>query len=110
MSSVTDAAPDVRQITTLFVNVFVLSGADGWVLVDAGIPGYAERIRSAAAEFIGSGEPPRCIVLTHGHIDHVGSLAALLEMWDVPVYAHPLEFPYLTGRRAYPPPDPLVGG
>jgi glyoxylase-like metal-dependent hydrolase (beta-lactamase superfamily II) len=27
----------------------------------------------------------------------------------VPVFAHALEMPYLTGRSPYPPPDPLVG-
>jgi glyoxylase-like metal-dependent hydrolase (beta-lactamase superfamily II) len=33
----------------------------------------------------------------------------LLERWDVPVYAHPLEVPHLTGLEDYPPPDPTVG-
>jgi glyoxylase-like metal-dependent hydrolase (beta-lactamase superfamily II) len=28
----------------------------------------------------------------------------------VPVYAHPLELPYLSGRASYPPADPSVGG
>jgi glyoxylase-like metal-dependent hydrolase (beta-lactamase superfamily II) len=28
----------------------------------------------------------------------------------VPVYAHPFELPHLTGRLAYPRPDPTVGG
>ena len=42
--------------------------------------------------------------------NHVGSLLRLLERWNVPVYAHPLERPYLIGRSPYPPPDPLVGG
>ena len=28
----------------------------------------------------------------------------------MPVYAHPLEVPYLTGGAPYPPPDPTVGG
>jgi hypothetical protein len=28
----------------------------------------------------------------------------------VPIYAHPLELPYLTGQSAYPPPDPTIGG
>jgi glyoxylase-like metal-dependent hydrolase (beta-lactamase superfamily II) len=37
-------------------------------------------------------------------------LESLLEIWDVPVYAHPLELPYLTGQSSYPPPDPTVGG
>jgi glyoxylase-like metal-dependent hydrolase (beta-lactamase superfamily II) len=31
-------------------------------------------------------------------------------VWDVPVYAHTAELPYLTGGADYPPPDPTVGG
>lgn len=42
------------------------------------------------------------MILTHGHFDHVGSIEALLERWPVPMFAHPLEFPFLTGREAYP--------
>src|SRR5690606_26415554 len=33
-----------------------------------------------------------------------------VEAWAAPVWAHRLELPYLTGRSAYPPPDPTVGG
>ena len=28
----------------------------------------------------------------------------------MPVYAHPLELPYLTGKSSYPPPDPAIDG
>ena len=28
----------------------------------------------------------------------------------MPVYAHRLELPYLTGKSSYPPPDPAIGG
>jgi len=48
--------------------------------------------------------------LTHGHFDHAGSALALARGWDVPIYAHLLEMPYLTGRSDYPPKDPTVGG
>jgi glyoxylase-like metal-dependent hydrolase (beta-lactamase superfamily II) len=82
----------------------------GWVLIDAGLPGSADRIAAAAATLFGPDARPSAIVLTHGHFDHVGSLKSLAERWDVPVYAHELELPYLTGRSAYPPPDPTVGG
>jgi glyoxylase-like metal-dependent hydrolase (beta-lactamase superfamily II) len=50
------------------------------------------------------------IVLTHGHFDHAGNANTLARLWDVPVYAHALEMPYLTGRSEYPPIDPTVGG
>ena len=50
------------------------------------------------------------MILTHGHFDHIGSARSLCETWDVPIYAHTDEMPYLTGDMAYPPPDPTVGG
>lgn len=34
----------------------------------------------------------------------------LAEGWNVPIYAHPLDFPYLTGREEYPKPNVNAGG
>jgi hypothetical protein len=31
-------------------------------------------------------------------------------LWNVPIHAHRLELPYLTGQAEYPPKDPTVGG
>jgi glyoxylase-like metal-dependent hydrolase (beta-lactamase superfamily II) len=98
------------MLRTVLVNVFyVRTGDDGWMLVDAGIAGSAAAIRRGAAALFGS-VPPRGIVLTHGHFDHVGALSSLLDGWQVPIYAHPFELPHLTGRLRYPAPDPTVGG
>ncbi len=105
---------DLAYLRTAIVNV-VFSGLPdagdrNWVLIDAGLPGTAHAIVEAAARRFGVGARPSAIVLTHGHFDHVGALRELAEAWDAPVYAHELELPYLTGRSAYPPPDPTVGG
>ena len=63
---------------------------------------------SPTAPAEGAGAPPEAIVLTHGHFDHAGSALQLAEYWDVPIYAHRLEMPYLTGKADYPPPDPTI--
>jgi glyoxylase-like metal-dependent hydrolase (beta-lactamase superfamily II) len=103
-------APNVHRLLTMMVNVYFVSDeAGGWTLVDAGLPGYKKAIRAAAEALFGD-TAPSAIVLTHGHFDHVGTLPALAREWGVPVYAHPLEMPYLTGRSSYAPPDPAVGG
>ena len=105
-----EVADGILCIRTLMVNVFVVREGDSWVLVDCGLRGYASTIRRAAEAFVGNRRGPEAIVLTHGHFDHVGSLRALLDAREAPVFAHRLEVPYLTGKSSYPPPDPLAGG
>jgi glyoxylase-like metal-dependent hydrolase (beta-lactamase superfamily II) len=97
-----------------FVNIYMITNrrgaGKGWVLVDAGLRGSAKRIIAMAESLFGPGTRPAAIVLTHGHFDHVGALEELLKVWNVPVYAHPMELPYLTGVSSYPPADATVGG
>ncbi len=104
-------APGVTWVPTSFVNTYLIGEPGGpWALVDTGIPGFGWKIRAAAAERFGQDSRPEAIFLTHGHFDHAGNAQALSDHWDVPIYAHPLEMPYLAGRSDYPPPDPTVGG
>lgn len=108
-TTVDDVAPDLVRMRYLFVNLYLWGTKDSWALIDASVPGCAGDIVKAAEERFGKGTKPRAIVPTHGHFDHVGAFPELFEQWDVPVYAHPLELPYLTGKADYQPPDPTVG-
>jgi len=104
--------PDIFCQTIQIVNVvFVgLPNQDDWVLVDAGMPKSADNIVAASEKRYGSNRRPKGIVLTHGHFDHVGAIIDLVKHWNVPVFAHELELPYLTGQQGYSPPDPTVEG
>jgi glyoxylase-like metal-dependent hydrolase (beta-lactamase superfamily II) len=111
MRPITRIAPDVGWLPISFANVYFIGRpGDGWIMADAGLPGSAQQITAAVNARFGAGARPEGIVLTHGHFDHAGSALALARHWDVPIYVHRLELPYLTGRSSYPPPDPTVGG
>jgi glyoxylase-like metal-dependent hydrolase (beta-lactamase superfamily II) len=110
-------ADDVAGLRCTMVNCYFIDHAhrrggadDGWVLVDTGIPGSADKIRQFAEARYGADNPPEAILLTHCHFDHVGNLQELADLWNVPIYAHTYEMPYITGRARYAPPDPWVGG
>jgi glyoxylase-like metal-dependent hydrolase (beta-lactamase superfamily II) len=105
-------APGVWGLRDIFVNIYMIQNEDtkSWVLIDAGLKTGYSKIKKMAADLFGEDSVPAAIVLTHGHFDHVGSLYPLTTLWKVPVYAHDLEKPYLTGRSSYPPADPSVGG
>ena len=108
---ITRIAPDVGWLPVSFANVYFIGRPGGkWVLVDAGMPGRTNEIAETAEARFGAGSRPEAILLTHGHMDHAGSALALAERWDVAIYAHRLEMPYLTGKSVYPPADPTVGG
>ncbi|MDF0728522.1 MBL fold metallo-hydrolase [Cytobacillus sp. S13-E01] len=108
----TVVARDLFCQTIQIVNVSLVGNPEtgDFVLVDAGMPGSADEIIDVTEERFGSHSRPRAIILTHGHFDHVGAIIELVKHWEVPVYAHELEIPFLKGQQSYPEPDPTVEG
>ncbi|MDF2558467.1 MAG: beta-lactamase domain protein [Bacillales bacterium] len=104
--------PDILLLQFTVVNACIVSNISNdpnkWVLVDTGLENSADFILECANEMFGKESKPEGIILTHGHFDHVGSVKELAEYWQVPVYIHPLEMPYVTGEKDYPVPDSSV--
>ncbi len=106
-----EVLPDLYCFTVQIVNVMLVGNSkDDFVLIDAGMPDSANDIIAAVEDRFGSNSRPKAIILTHGHFDHVGAIIDLVKHWEVPVYAHEIELPFLTGKMSYPEPDPTVEG
>ena len=84
----------------LGANCYLLKSGDRGLVIDPG--GDAESVMAACSEL---GFTPEAILLTHGHFDHVGAVAGLVEHFpDLPAYCHvsdvsgvPGDFTWLKG-------------
>jgi glyoxylase-like metal-dependent hydrolase (beta-lactamase superfamily II) len=90
-------------------NVFVLAARDGVVVVDTCVGGSTNAILAEAQRAGYSAAQVRAIVLTHAHIDHVGSAAALQQATSAPIYAPADEIAAVEGRAPLPHPPGLHG-
>lgn len=82
------------------IRIWLAEEEDGVTLIDAGIGPMARGILKCI-DALQAG-PLKRIVLTHGHADHIGAIERIREKFPVPVYAHPIEMPYLQGEKPYP--------
>ena len=83
-------------------NIYLLAGAGGLTLLDAGMAGQADRIAGQIQEGEHALSDLRAIVLTHFHVDHAGSVAELAGRSGAKVLAHRDEVPFVEGRATLP--------
>jgi glyoxylase-like metal-dependent hydrolase (beta-lactamase superfamily II) len=72
-------------------NVFLLEEPQSLTLVDAGLPGSHDRILRFIQSLGRESKDLKAVVITHGHIDHLGSAAALRRRTGAQVWAHAAE-------------------
>ena len=82
------------------IHVWVVADREGITLVDAGMPMMTKGIMKFIEQL--NAGPLQRILLTHGHSDHVGAVKGILKKYEVPVYAHQIEIPYMEGEVVYP--------
>jgi glyoxylase-like metal-dependent hydrolase (beta-lactamase superfamily II) len=118
----------VHLVSTRSVNSYIIDGDEGVTLVDTLMPNNEDTISKALAAIGRSLMDVSAIVVTHAHLDHVGSAASVKEASGASVYAPigdaaavrgerkpslpPMadRFPFLKPimSRFFPVPDPVV--
>src|SRR5262249_21812627 len=104
---ITAHGENLFQLTQLGAfNCYLLREDDGFTLIDTSNSGQAQAIIQAAEKF---GLPIVRIVLTHAHIDHVGSLDELHSaLPDIPVAISERDARFLTGDKSLDSSEPQV--
>ncbi len=102
--------PNIYQLNSSFgagiwgANVFLLVDNNNLTLIDTGFKGRAGGILSEIKKMGYVPSDITRILVTHHHIDHVGSLAALKRTTGAAVLAHPADIPYINGELPHPGP------
>lgn len=101
---VVQLAADLYLFRMPIGHVYLWRDPDGLTLIDAGAPGCAPPIADAIGDLGHDLTDVRRLVLTHGHLDHIGAAAEIASWGQVIVLAHRAEAPVIRGQAAGPPP------
>jgi glyoxylase-like metal-dependent hydrolase (beta-lactamase superfamily II) len=72
-------------------SAFLIEGDDGLTLIDSGYPGKEAAVFGAILALGRSPDQLKHLILTHGHPDHIGSAAAIVQETGARTYMHPLD-------------------
>lgn len=84
----TKTQPKIFPISIFNVRIFLIQVKHGYALIDTGIPFQEERIIRAFKSLGVELKDIQAIILTHGHLDHIGCLGFLQERTGAPVICH----------------------
>jgi hydroxyacylglutathione hydrolase len=83
-----------------FVNAYLLSVQDGYILIDSGMPFQWATLESDLRKAGALPDRLKLAVITHGDIDHTGGCANLQKKYKVPIAIHPGDREQVeTGKR-----------
>jgi glyoxylase-like metal-dependent hydrolase (beta-lactamase superfamily II) len=99
----------IHQVDGANGNVYVIVNGQELVLVDTGMPRSTEKIVDCVRSIGWQPSNISTIVLTHCHVDHVGSAYELKKLTNAKVAIHEEDADFAAGKKSLPRPKGVVG-
>ena len=103
---------EVTRVSGRMANTYLVEAPRGLILVDTGLPGTEKRITKALQRLGKTPENVKLVLITHRHLDHIGSVSAIKRLFPkATIASHPFEKPYIAGTltATIPPAWTLLG-
>src|SRR5579864_6468124 len=107
--AVTRVIKGVHVVPMGMANAYLIEGEDGLTLIDAGYPDKEAAVFGAIRGLGRSPDQLKHLIFTHGHPDHIGSAAAIVQQTGARTYMHPLDIPMAEGGGPFRPLTPAPG-
>lgn len=89
-------------------NAFIVEDKGKLILIDTGTPGKEKKISEEIQKIGYKLTDVSAIVLTHWHVDHVGSLKKMKELTNAKVAVHEADADFVAGKKPQPKSDNLI--
>jgi glyoxylase-like metal-dependent hydrolase (beta-lactamase superfamily II) len=94
-----EVAPGVLRLGSRLVNWYLIESPESVTVVDAGLPGYWKQLPIVLETRGRSLDDVETVVLTHGHVDHVGLAGRIAKATGARVLVHEADLEMVrTGR------------
>jgi len=84
----TNGESKVQPVKLAGANIYLITTESGHILVDAGMPGMGEKLDELFEEVGVDPKSVQLIIATHGHLDHIGSIAYAKQVTGGSVLCH----------------------
>ncbi|ACL42335.1 beta-lactamase domain protein (plasmid) [Pseudarthrobacter chlorophenolicus A6] len=100
-SRVSEPSPGVFFVEGPASNWIIVSDDSGFILIDGGYPEDASLVLRSIWHVGFKPGDAKAVLITHGHVDHLGSAAHFSEAYGTPVLTSPAELAHVQGKEKH---------
>lgn len=100
-SRITEPAPGVFFVEGPASNWIIVNDDKGFILIDSGYPGDTSLVLDSIWHVGLKPGDAKAVLITHGHVDHLGAAAEFVEAYGTPVLTSAAELAHVQGKEKH---------